>query len=129
MAANKTSLSAGEIIGSVLAENKEVTALAKRIYPVVSEPGNLPYIVYRRAGMEQQPVKRRPGSDTISVEVLCCAAAYAQSIELAEAVRGALDGVQILAEGLTMRSCLLADSEESWQNDAFVQQLIFAIKI
>ena len=43
--------------------------------------------------------------------------------------RGALDGVQGETDGLVMRSCHLVDSEEGWQDDAYVQQLVFNVKI
>ena len=41
----------------------------------------------------------------------------------------ALDGAQGEKDGLVMRSCYLADSEEAWQDDAYVQQLVFNVKI
>ncbi|MEG1345884.1 MAG: hypothetical protein RSC78_04060 [Acidaminococcaceae bacterium] len=51
------------------------------------------------------------------------------TVELAETVRDALDGAQGEIPGLVMRSCYLVDSEEAWQDDAYVQQLVFNVKI
>lgn len=48
---------------------------------------------------------------------------------MAEAVRAALDYAQGESDGLVMRSCILNDSEEAWQDDAYVQQLVFSVKI
>ena len=70
-----------------------------------------------------------PGADTVTMEVFCYAAQYADSVELAEAVRAALDYSKGERAGLTMRSCTLVDSEELYEDDAFVQQLLFAVKI
>lgn len=114
---------------AVLAGDAEVSGRVKRVFPVVSENVELPYLVYRRTRMEQAPAKRRPGADTVYIEVLCYTAQYTEGVELAEAVRAALDGRQAEAGGLSMRSCTLEDSEETWENDAYVQELLFNIKL
>lgn len=129
MAVGKSSLSAGEIIRAVLMSDSEVMARAKKVFPVVEDTAELPYIVYRRTQLEQEPVKGRRGADTVGIEILCYAKGYTEGVELAEAVRDALDGKQGEADGLAMRSCYLTDSEEAWQDDAYVQQLMFNVKI
>ena len=133
MAVNKTSLSAGVLIRELLLDSAEVTARTNKVYPVATDKAELPYILYRRASMEQNPQKTgNPGADTVQMEVICFAADYDDCLELAEAVRGALDNkrdMQTDDETLTMRSCLLVDSEEAWQDDAYVQQLIFNMKV
>lgn len=129
MAASKTSLSAGEIIRAVLTEDSKVSSIVTKVFPVVTDNARLPYIVYRRSHMEQTPLKNTRGADTVGIEVLCYSENYTQGVELAEAVRDALDGKQAEIDGLVMRSCYLTDSEEAWQDDAFVQQLVFTIKI
>jgi hypothetical protein len=128
MAANKTSLSAGEIIRAVLTSDETVMGIVTKVFPVATDEAKLPYVMYRRAHMEQVPTKGI-GADTVGIEVTCYAEQYTQSVELAEAVRAALDGKQASIDGLSMRSCHLTDSEEAWEDDAYVQQLIFTIKI
>lgn len=130
MAVNKTSLSAGAIIRAVLIDDAEVASRVKKIYPIVAPNAELPYIVYRRAELTANPQKAgAPGGDTIQIEVMCYTAKYTEGVELAEAVRGALDFTTATAEGQTMRSCYLSGSEEGYQDDAFIQQLIFNVKI
>lgn len=129
MAVSKTSLSAGEIIRAILANDAEVTARATKIYPVVEDRADLPYIVYRRTQLKQDPTKGGRGADTVGIEILCYTKQYTEGVELAEAVRDALDGAQGETDGLVMRSCYLEDSEEAWQDDAYVQQLVFNVKI
>lgn len=129
MAVSKSSLSAGEIIRAMLIEDSEVMARANKVFPVVEDSAELPYIVYRRTQLEQDPTKGRRGADTVGIEILCYTQGYTEGVELAEAVRGALDGAQGESDGLVMRSCYLADSEEAWQDDAYVQQLVFNVKI
>lgn len=129
MAVSKTSLSAGEIIRAMLIEDSEVMARANKVFPVGEDSAELPYIVYRRTQLEQDPTKGRRGADTVGIEILCYTKDYTEGVELAEAVRGVLDGAQGESDGLVMRSCYLADSEEAWQDDAYVQQLVFNVKI
>ena len=129
MAVNKSSLSAGKIIRAMLIEDSEVMARANKVFPVVEDSAELPYIVYRRTQLEQDPTKGRRGADTVGIEILCYTKGYTEGVELAEAVRGVLDGAQGESDGLVMRSCYLSDSEEAWQDDAYVQQLVFNVKI
>lgn len=129
MDVSKTSLSAGEIIREILSSDPEVTARTNKIFPVAVDSVELPYVLYRRAQLEQVPVKDRRGADTVMIEIMCYTAQYTEGIELAEAVRAALDGRQAEYDGLRMRSCSLTDSEETWQDDAYVQQLVFTVKI
>ena len=126
---NKSSLSAGEIIRGILAADPAVTTRVNKIYPVIVDKAELPYITYRRASLQQDPVKGTRGADMVGIEVICYTARYTEGVELAEAVRDALDGATGKSEGLLMRSCFLSDSEEAWQDDAYLQQLIFTVKI
>ena len=129
MAVSKSSLSAGEIIRAVLTSDPEVTARAKKVYPVVEDTAELPYVVYRRTQLEQGQVKGRRGNDNVTIEVLCCTKGYTEGVELAEAVRDALDNKTAESDGLVMRSCYLTDSEEAWQDDAYLQVLVFNVKM
>lgn len=129
MAQSKSSLSAGEIIRAVLTQDEAVSALTTKVFPVVADEARLPYIVYRRSNLEQVATKTPGGADTVGIEILCYTEQYTPGVELAEAVRSALDGRRAEIDGLVMRSCFLSDSEEAWQDDAFVQQLIFTVKI
>lgn len=130
MAVPKTSLSAGAIIRAVLLEDTEVAARTNKVFPVATDSAELPYILYRRTALSANPQKcGQPGADEIQVEVICFTERYSEGVELAEAVRSALDQVTAEHDGLRMRSCYLVDSEEAYQDDAFVQQLVFSVKI
>jgi hypothetical protein len=130
MAVSKTSLSAGELIRSILLSDADVASRTNKVFPVAIDKAVLPYILYRRTALSQNLQKAgQPGADTVQMEIICFTEKYAEGVELAEAVRAALDNVQGEGEGIRMRSCTLSDSEEAWQDDAYVQQLIFDIKI
>lgn len=130
MAISKTSLSAGAVIRDILLSNEEVKQRTNKVFPIVIDKAQLPYILYRRAALSHNPSKQgTPGADTVTMEVVCYTAKYVEGVELAEAVRGALDYASAESGGVQMRSCTLADSEEGYEDDAFVQSMIFTIKI
>ncbi len=130
MEQRKTSLSAGSIIRDILLKDAEVRKRTNKVFPIVIDQAQLPYILYRRASLEQNPTKAGyPGADTVVIEVVCYTEKYADGIELAEAVRAALDGKQGEKDGVVMRSCVLSDSEEGYDSDAYAQQLVFRVKI
>lgn len=128
--AKKTSLSAGAIIRNMLLSDEEVKAKTNKVFPVATDTAQLPYILYRRAALSHNPTKSgMPGADTVTMEVVCYTAQYAEGVELAEAARAALDYRQGELDGIRMRSCILVDSEEGYEDDAYVQQLVFQVKI
>lgn len=130
MAVPKTSLSAGAIIRAVLLEDAEVAARTNKVFPVATDRADLPYILYRRTSLSPNPQKSgQPGADEIQIEVICFTERYSEGVELAEAVRAALDQVSAEHDGMRLRSCYLLDSEEAYQDDAFVQQLVFSAKM
>ena len=130
MAVPKTSLSVGEIIYDILTNDAEVSSRVTKIFPVVADKANLPYIAYRRSRTEHDPTKaKNPGADTAQIDLLCCTADYADGVELAEAARAALDYQQAELDGLIMRSCTFAGGEEYYDSDAYVQELSFSIKV
>lgn len=130
MAYRKSSLSAGVVIRHLLLSNEEVKKRTNKVFPIVIDEAKLPYILYRRAALQHNPVKAgMPGADTVTMDVVCYTAKYAEGVELAEAVRRALDYAEGESDGVAMRSCMLTDSEEGYEDDAFVQHLAFQVKI
>lgn len=130
MAVPKTSLSAGEIIRAVLLEDPEVAGRTNKIFPIATDSAELPYILYRRSALSSNPQKSgQPGADEIQIEITCFTERYSEGVELAEAVRGALDLITAEHDGMRLRACYLSESEEVYQDDAFVQQLVFNAKI
>lgn len=84
----KTSLSAGIIIRDILTKDADVMNIARKVFPVVTDKAELPYVAYRRTRFEHNAVKgQNPGADSVFIEVDCFAKTYEKSIELAEAVR------------------------------------------
>lgn len=103
-----------------------------KVFPVVTDKAVLPYVAYRRMSMEGTPMKTMTSAgnrDTAMVEVICFSKDYEGSVALAEAVREVLDCQRGELDGMVMRSCVLTDSEEGWQDDAYTQRLVFTIRV
>lgn len=126
----RSALSAGLVIFEALSEDVDVKALASRVYPVMTTDAKLPCIFYRRASLDSLPTKSSGSARHAAVEIFCCSSDYSGSVDMAEAVRRCLDGQNMEGScGLRIRSCQLVDSDEDWQDDAFIQRLIFNIGI
>lgn len=126
----RTIISAGIAIRQLLTQSAAVKSLTHQVFPVVVDEAVLPYVVYRRASLTQVAVKGCAGAAQAQVEVACFAATYAESVRLAEAVNAALDGQRLaLPDGLTLRSCRYVDGEEGWQDDAYMQRLVYDVRI
>ncbi|EJX10522.1 hypothetical protein EVA_01083 [gut metagenome] len=126
----KTILSAGIAIRHLITQSAAVQGITRKVFPVVVDEAVLPYVVYRRAALAQVPVKGLPGASQAQVEVACFAKDYGESVRLAEAVNAALDGQSLtLPGGLTLRSCRYVDGEEGWQDDAYMQRLVYDVRI
>ena len=114
----------------ILSGDETVSALSRKIFPLYVDKAELPYVAYRQVRLDQDPVKSgTPGADTVQYEVGCFAATYNGSVELAEAVRAALDNRRYANAGIVMRSCLLTNASEEWLDDAYCKTLTFTIKI
>ena len=132
-----TSLSVGLLVKSLLSTDGSIAAKATKIYPVVAEQdAKLPYICYRRADFDRHYAKGPgQGADVMSVEILCYASSYKESIELAEMVRDCLDHKQATYEdsannrSLVARSIDIVGAEEGWADDAYAQSLVFTIRV
>lgn len=121
----RTSLSAGLIVMGMLQE----AGVAARAFPIAAQEAELPYIVYQRVAAKANPTKGLGSADAATVEVTVWAATVMESIELAEAVRAALDGRSYERGGLACRRCLMADSSEGWEADAYFQRMAFEMAI
>lgn len=125
----RTSLSCGLVIFEALSDSEALREKVTKIFPLVTDTAELPYICYRRAAGEFQQTNSG-ARDEVSFEVYCFAATYSESVDLAEEVREALDGIRGESEcGLRIGACRLSGGEELWEDDAFIQKLVFDIKI
>lgn len=127
----KSSISAGQIIYSLLTTNSAVSAIVgTKVFHVTAKSDiQLPYVTYRRTATETVPVKYGHGAETVHIEVDCFAENYDDSVALAERVYEVLDHSTVDTGTLPLRSCTYENSAEGYEGGAFVQSLIFKLKI
>ena len=97
----------GKAIYHLLTNATAITDIVgTRIYPeVAQQDGDLPYIVYNITNNEPSDTKPEPSKlDTAEIEVHCYATSYSQAIDIAVAVRGALDRVKGTYNGVNVQS-------------------------
>lgn len=132
LAKNVTALSAGQVIRDLLTGTPPIMQLATAVFPVVTAEATLPYIAFRRSKLITRSSASGGGSvsaDTVEMELAVYSQEYAEGLKLAELVRETLDNKQVKSADLTMRACVLTDAAESFDGDAYIQQLTFTIKI
>lgn len=117
------------MIYKLLSEDEEVMGKVTKIYPVIADVAELPYIYYRRFDGEYTPVKTGVGADTSIVEINCCAEDYESAVDLAELVRKVLDGRSASDQEMTMRVCRYVRSEDVYQDDAHKVVMEFKVSI
>ncbi len=123
-----TILSSSIVIGAVLQD--KVSPMVTKIFPVIAvKDAETPYIRYIRTKLTHSAVKNDLGPTGALVQVDCCTNEYSEGVELAEAVREALDGRQCRVGDISMRSCIMIDGGEDYRDDTFIQTLIFQVKI
>lgn len=125
-----SALSAGKAIYSLLSADETLKRMTKKMFPVVADNAPLPYIAFRRVSLTSVPQKQGMGADTVHMEVNVFTEEYEEGIEIAENVREVLEcyGSREVADML-LRGCYLEASEETWGDDAYVQRLVFCVKI
>lgn len=124
-------LQTGKAINALLSANEEVTRMVgDRIYPLVSKVDcNFPFIVYQR--MSCVPTYTKDGliSEEQNYSITVLADTYSESVELADAVRDALELERGTLAGQHIRNIKLTSVNESWVSDTYVQELNFTIEL
>lgn len=120
-----TSLSAGLIIKEMLAS----AGVERSAFPIAAQSAELPYIVFKRTAAKGNPTKGTASADMATMEVTVWAETAIESVEIAETVREALDGKTYCGQQLACRRCLMTDSSEGWEANAYFQRMIFEIAI
>jgi hypothetical protein len=100
-------MTVGKAIFYLLDNSTDLTAIVgTRIYPeVAQQDAPLPYVVYNISNNEPSDTKFEPSKlDTANIEVNCYSTSYTQVIDMAVAVRAALDRVTGTYNGVNVQS-------------------------
>jgi hypothetical protein len=100
-------MTVGKAIFYLLDNSTDLTAIVgTRIYPeVAQQDAPLPYVVYNISNNEPSDTKFEPSKlDTANIEVNCYSTSYTEVIDMAVAVRAALDRVTGTYNGVNVQS-------------------------
>lgn len=118
----------GNVVRDILLDNEEVkTQTNGNIFPIVaSEDTKGDFIVYRRTQYAKHIVKMGVYEDQCEVALVVVCDDYNDSYELAAKIDNALTGYHTI-DGKRV-SIMLSDSSEGYDDNKYIQTLIFTIK-
>ena len=127
-----STLQIGKAIYSVVSDNPDViNKVGTKTYPLVADTKtSFPFIVYRRASItsNNNTKDRVLYKEIATVELRVASDKYDEGIEIAEAVRSALLGIKGNYADLDIYQIDLVDSEEIFNEDTYLQNIIINIK-
>lgn len=117
-----------DIRAILLADEDIVAQVGNHIYPLVAaENTDGDFIVYSRQKYSKKTVQMGVYQDECEVAVVCISDNYDNAIALASKIDNALTGKHTLASGTTV-NILLADSTEVYDDNKYIETLLFTIK-
>lgn len=119
----------GNIVRDLLMVNDDIKGqVGDNIYPIIA-PDNTKgdFIVYRRMQYTKSSVKMGVYEDKCELAIIALSENYDKSVELASKIDNALTGKQILDDGYRL-DIALSDSTEIYEDNKYIQTLIFTIK-
>ena len=115
-------------IRAILLENDEVMELVSEdnIFSLIAHSdAKLPYIVMSRNSIQTQYTKDRAFDNTVQFTVNVVAGSYLDSIEIANAVRHAIENYLWKNAEIFIHPISVVNISESTDGDQFVQSLLF----
>lgn len=133
------SLLCSKYVQKILEDNEEVKAILgdeqHKIFPLL-QPDTLtfPYIVHSRSSLTVQYTKSLAAGigwvNEVVYSIKCVSDDYIQCIDLANAVRHAVEGYRIRNENICIEPIqLIQASEYPWDDNCFVEELQFRLQI
>ena len=119
----------GNDIRSILLDDEEiVNQVGTDIYPLIA-PENTEgdFIIYMRNKYNKTAVKMGVYQDECEVAVVGISDNYDSAISLASKIDNALSGLHTLSNGVKIQ-ITLADSTETFDDDKYIETLVFTIK-
>jgi len=125
-------------IYKALGNSTELTSLVDKdnIFPLLAkvrvnpktgkeEDIKFPFIVYSRTSLTPIYTKDILTDNEITIQIVCVSDDYTNSLDVANAVRHALEGKNAKVDGITISRIKLISVLESTYEDAYIQTLTF----
>jgi hypothetical protein len=119
----------GNIVREFLLSDEDIKGqVGNNIFPIVApEDTTGDFIVYRRMQYSKQTVKMGVYQDTCMIAIVALSDNYDKSVELASKIDNALTGKRLLENGYKLQ-LELTDSTEMYEDNKYIQTIIFTIK-
>lgn len=123
---------------ALLASTAVTSVVGSKVYPLVAPaktpagtPVTLPYITYRRAGIQRQQTMAGPmGTPTVSVDFDVFATSYEGARDLADRCRTVLDGYRGTVDNTTVSRASLDNEQDDFiQLDGADLPRAYAVKL
>lgn len=125
------SLLSGKYLAKFITENEDVLKIitADKVYPIYAEPDTtFPFVVYTR-DLIPEYTKDILTENTVTFNVAVVSNEYVQSLELANAVRNAIEGHYYRDEDITIDVIKLTNAYEDTASDAYIQRMTFSMNV
>ena len=122
------SILAGKYLRKIMVENAELAALidTKKIYPLIANADTtFPFIVYSRTNLMPLYTKDFLTENQVTFAVIVVSDKYAESLDLANAVRHSLEGYRYRDENIDINPIKLESIYEETLEDAYIQRMSF----
>ena len=122
----------GKLIYKLLANDGQMNKLVtyKNIFPLVANAETAyPFVVYSRTSLNVEYCKDGVAEDIAEVQVLAVSDNYVESLDVANRIRSILELMKYKDNDIRVTECKLSSITEEFMEDAFIQRLVFTIKI
>lgn len=128
----KHSLKSTQYIHNKLINTTNVVNLINEnnIFLLIAEPDTkYPYVVITRTRVTSRDENKDFNTDEIGVNIKVWSDKYDEAVNIADAIRFAIEGKEIDTDTETMDSIVLSSSSESWTGEAYLQSMDFTAEI
>lgn len=128
----KHSLKSTQYIHNKLINTSSVTSLINEnnIFLLIAEPETkYPYAVITRTRITSRDENKDFSTDEIGINIKVWSDQYDEAVNIADAIRFAIEGKEIEMDKEVMDSIELSSSTESWTGDAYLESMDFTAEI
>lgn len=128
----KHSLKSTQYIHNKLISTSSVTSLINEnnIFLLIAEPETkYPYAVITRTRITSRDENKDFSTDEIGINIKVWSDQYDEAVNIADAIRFAIEGKEIEMDKEVMDSIELSSSTESWTGDAYLESMDFTAEI
>lgn len=121
----------GKYVRQFMIENRELTDLvpAEKIFPLLANADTtFPFIVYSRDSLLPTYTKDYLTNNTASITIIVVSDEYVESLEIANAVRHALEGYRYKDSTIDIHPIRLQSLTEETMDDAYIQRMQFTLQ-